>query len=124
MPLNLLLQKHDCCVSICHSKTPLDEIKNQLGSSEIIVLCCGDPEFVQASWIKQNAIIIDVGITYKEDKENPGESIVLGDCLFDEEMLQKVDKITPVPGGVGPMTITMLMNNLTHGWMRDNFDLR
>jgi len=44
--------------------------------------------------------------------------------VFNEELLEKVAKITPVPGGVGPMTITMLMNNITHGWMRDNFDLR
>ena len=72
---------------MCHSKTPLEEIKSLLGSSEIIVLCCGDPEFVQASWVKPDAILIDVGITYKEDKENPGESIVLGDCKFDEELL-------------------------------------
>ena len=67
MPLGLLLQKHDCCVSLCHKKTPLEEVKNQLSQSDIIILCCGDPEFVQASWVKPDAIVIDVGITYIED---------------------------------------------------------
>lgn len=65
-----------------------------------------------------------MGITYQEDREDPTKSMILGDCQFNEEMLKKVSKITRVPGGVGPMTITMLMNNLTNGWMRDNFTLR
>ena len=66
-------------------------------------------------------MVIDVGITYKEIEGNKRK--IFGDVNFDEEMLEKVSKITPVPGGVGPMTITMLLNNLIVGWMRQNFDL-
>ena len=63
MPLSLLLAKQDCCVAVCHSKTPLDELITQVQKADIVVACCGDAEFIQASWVKQDAIIIDVGIT-------------------------------------------------------------
>jgi 5,10-methylene-tetrahydrofolate dehydrogenase/methenyl tetrahydrofolate cyclohydrolase len=68
-------------------------------------------------------VVIDVGITYVGEKNGPGCEI-FGDVTFNEETLERVSRITPVPGGVGPMTITMLMNNLTQGWMRENFDFR
>lgn len=67
-------------------------------------------------------MVIDVGITYEEKPDQTGCEIY-GDVQFTEETLAKVSRITPVPGGVGPMTITMLMNNLTIGWMRQNFKL-
>ena len=61
-----------------------------------------------------------MGINYGEVN---GESNIFGDVQFNEETLQKVSKITPVPGGVGPMTVTMLMNNLSVAWTRQNYDL-
>ena len=97
---------------VCHLATPREEIINQIGNAEILVTCCGDPEFIQAEWVSEGTIIIDVGITYKHDEES-NDHMILGDCQFNEEMLRKVKRITPVPGGVGPMTVTMLMNNLT-----------
>ena len=68
-------------------------------------------------------MVIDVGITRVQDEDKLNEFMLKGDVEFTEETMNKVSKITPVPGGVGPMTITMLMNNLTLSWMRSNFDL-
>jgi 5,10-methylene-tetrahydrofolate dehydrogenase/methenyl tetrahydrofolate cyclohydrolase len=62
--------------------------------------------------------VIDVGITYKSTDQNMQGYEVDGDVQFDNEMIQKVGRITPVPGGVGPMTISMLMNNLVNGWVK------
>lgn len=119
MPLNLLLLKyHNAQVSVCHSKTPIAEVEKCVSEAEVLVAACGVPNFVQSEWIRPESIVIDVGITY-EQRENGCE--IFGDVTFSEETLKRVSKITPVPGGVGPMTITMLMNNLTQGWMRENF---
>lgn len=87
-----------------------------------MVAACGSPDFVRAEWLKEGAVVVDVGITYEEKPDGNGCEIY-GDVQFTEETLMKVSRITPVPGGVGPMTITMLMNNLTIGWMRQNFNL-
>lgn len=125
MPLNLLLMKyHDASVTVCHSKTSLKEVESSVNQADILVACCGVPSFVQSHWIKQGSIVIDVGITYKVTDQNSQGCEIYGDVNFCEETLERVSKITPVPGGVGPMTITMLMNNLTQGWMRENFDFR
>ena len=70
MPLNLLLMKyHNAAVSICHSKTPIDQVIKNVGEAEILVACCGVPNFVKSEWIKPESIVIDVGITYVP-KEN------------------------------------------------------
>ena len=75
---------------------------------------------MRAHWIKPEAIVIDVGISFVLDEENQSggepERITTGDIEFNEECLQRVSKITPVPGGVGPMTVTMLMANLVESW--------
>ena len=121
MPLNLLLNKYNATISLCHRKTKLEDMKERISEAEILISCCGDPEFIKPHWIKEGAIVIDVGISQVTDSQN--QSVILGDVCFEEETLQRVKHITPVPGGVGPMTITMLMNNLTVSWMRTNFDL-
>ena len=84
---------------------------------------CGVPSLVKADWLGENQVVIDVGITYVDgqDAMNPE---IYGDVEFSQETIDKVRKITPVPGGVGPMTVTMLMNNLSAGWIRQNFSLR
>lgn len=124
MPLNLLLlQRHDASTKVCHSNTSHNDLITSVGEADIVVACCGVPKLVKGKWLKEGATVIDVGITYNETTQNQAGCEIFGDVDFDEETLQKVSNITPVPGGVGPMTITMLMNNVTHGWVRQNFDL-
>ena len=85
-----------------------------------MIAACGVPGLVRAHWIKPEAIVIDVGINFVRDLESQderdSERIMTGDVELNEESLQRVTKITPVPGGVGPMTVTMLMANLVESW--------
>jgi methylenetetrahydrofolate dehydrogenase (NADP+) / methenyltetrahydrofolate cyclohydrolase len=100
-PMAQLLLKENCTVTITHSKTK--DLKAECLEADIIVAAVGIPELVKADWIKKDAIVIDVGIN-KTDKG------IVGDVAFDE--VSKVAKaLTPVPGGVGPMTIACLLKN-------------
>jgi methylenetetrahydrofolate dehydrogenase (NADP+)/methenyltetrahydrofolate cyclohydrolase len=106
---NLLSQKGwDCTVTICHSRTR--NLKEEVAQADIIVAALGKAEFVTADMVKQGAVVIDVGITrVPSDKTRSGWKL-LGDVKFDE-VAPKCSYITPVPGGVGPMTIISLMKN-------------
>lgn len=106
---NLLSQKGwDCTVTLCHSRTP--DLKDILLRSDIIIAALGKAEFVTGDMVKEGATVIDVGITrVKSDKAKSGWKL-LGDVKFDE-VAPKCAYITPVPGGVGPMTIISLMRN-------------
>ncbi len=106
---NLLSQKGwDCTVTICHSRTK--NLKEMVASADIVVAAIGISEFVTGDMIKPGAVVIDVGITrVKSDKTKSGWKL-LGDVKFDE-VAPKCSYITPVPGGVGPMTIISLMKN-------------
>ncbi len=106
---NLLSQKGwDCTVTLCHSRTP--DLKDILLRSDIIIAALGKAEFVTGDMVKEGATVIDVGITrVKSDKTKSGWKL-LGDVKFDE-VAPKCAYITPVPGGVGPMTIISLMRN-------------
>ena len=97
-----LLNKH-ATVTICHSKTK--DIKEITKQADILVAALGKPKFVTADMIKDGAVVIDVGINRNEDGK------LVGDVDF-ENVASKASYITPVPGGVGPMTIAMLMNNV------------
>ena len=100
-PMTQLLLKENCTVTITHSKTK--DLKAECLEADIIVAAVGIPELVKGDWIKKDAIVIDVGIN-KTDKG------IVGDIAFDE--VSKVAKaLTPVPGGVGPMTIACLLKN-------------
>jgi methylenetetrahydrofolate dehydrogenase (NADP+) / methenyltetrahydrofolate cyclohydrolase len=100
-PMTQLLLKENCTVTITHSKTK--DLKAECLEADIIVAAVGIPELVKGDWVKKNAIVIDVGIN-KTDKG------IVGDVAFDE--VSKVAKaLTPVPGGVGPMTIACLLKN-------------
>ena len=100
-PMTQLLLKENCTVTITHSKT-LD-LKGECLKGDIIVAAVGIPELVKGDWVKKDAIVIDVGI-------NKIEKGIVGDVAFDE--VSKVAKaLTPVPGGVGPMTIACLLKN-------------
>ena len=101
-PVSLLLLNNDCTVTITHSKTVgLAEIVRQ---ADVLVAACGCPKMVKKDWIKPGAIIIDVGINRLEDGK------LCGDVDF-EEVSEVASYITPVPGGVGPMTVAMLLEN-------------
>lgn len=106
---NLLSQKGwDCTVTLCHSCTK--NLKEVVSQADIIIAALGQAEFVTADMVKEGAVIIDVGITrVKSDKTKSGWKL-LGDVKFDE-VAPKCSYITPVPGGVGPMTIISLMKN-------------
>jgi methylenetetrahydrofolate dehydrogenase (NADP+) / methenyltetrahydrofolate cyclohydrolase len=100
-PMAQLLLKENCTVTITHSKTK--DLKAECLEADIIVAAVGIPELVKADWVKKDTIVIDVGIN-KTDKG------IVGDVAFDE--VSKVAKaLTPVPGGVGPMTIACLLKN-------------
>ncbi len=105
-PIALLLMQRNATVTMCHSRTQgLDEICR---NADILVVAAGKRTFVKGSWIKPGACVIDVGIHH--DKSAEGESSIAGDVDF-AEAVNVAGLITPVPGGVGPMTIAMLLAN-------------
>ncbi|HEY9778285.1 MAG TPA: bifunctional methylenetetrahydrofolate dehydrogenase/methenyltetrahydrofolate cyclohydrolase FolD [Planktothrix sp.] len=105
-PAALLLMQHNATVTVCHSKSEqLDEICR---SADILVVAAGRKQFVKGSWVKPGACVIDVGIHH--DKNEQGQSEICGDVEF-AEASRVAAWITPVPGGVGPMTIAMLLSN-------------
>ncbi len=100
-PMALLLLQENCTVTICHSKT--QNLKEICSYADILVAAIGRPEFVKADMVKEGAVVIDVGI-------NRTENGLVGDVDFNA-VQEKASYITPVPGGVGPMTIAMLLEN-------------
>ena len=100
-PMAQLLLKENCTVTIVHSKTK--DLKIECLKADILVAAVGVPNLVKGDWVKKDAIVIDVGINKVDDK-------IVGDVDFDN-VKDKVKAITPVPGGVGPMTIACLLKN-------------
>lgn len=111
-PISILLsQKGDfanATVTVAHSRTK--DLKALLNKADIIVSALGVPNFVKADMVKPGAVVIDVGITRLEDASRPRGYRIVGDVDF-EQVAEKASYITPVPGGVGPMTIAMLLKN-------------
>ena len=107
-PMAQLLLKESCTVTTVHSKT--ENIKSICKNADILIAAIGKPEFVNSDWVKEGAIIIDVGIN--RIKINDEKSKLVGDVLF-SDVEHKVSAISPVPGGVGPMTIACLLRNTT-----------
>jgi len=108
MPVALLLVRSNATVTICHSRTKnLSEVVRQ---ADILVAAVGRPEMVKGSWIKPGAVVIDVGINRVDDPNAKRGYRLVGDVDFDEAK-EVAGVITPVPGGVGPMTIAMLLTN-------------
>lgn len=108
---SLLMQKSypgDCTVTVCHSHTA--NIKEECQAADIIVAAMGQPGFVTADMVKEGAVVIDVGTTRIPDATRKSGFRLCGDVRFDE-VAPKCSYITPVPGGVGPMTICSLMRN-------------
>ena len=108
MPVSLLLLKENATITICHSRTKdLPQITKE---ADILIAAIGRPEMVKGSWIKPSAVVVDVGVNRVEDSSKKRGYRLVGDVDF-EEALEVASAITPVPGGVGPLTIAMLMKN-------------
>ncbi|OOB75397.1 bifunctional 5,10-methylene-tetrahydrofolate dehydrogenase/5,10-methylene-tetrahydrofolate cyclohydrolase [Clostridium haemolyticum] len=104
-PVAQLLLKENATVTICHSKT--ENLKEICSKADILVAAVGKPKFITKEYVKEGAVVIDVGTSSVEGK-------LVGDVCFDE-VIEKAGFVTPVPGGVGAMTTTMLIKNLCEG---------
>jgi methylenetetrahydrofolate dehydrogenase (NADP+) / methenyltetrahydrofolate cyclohydrolase len=108
MPVALLLVRADATVTICHSRSK--DLPGIVRSADILIAAVGRAQMVRGDWIKPGAVVIDVGVNRIDDPTHPKGSRLVGDVCF-EEAKEVAGAITPVPGGVGPMTIAMLMKN-------------
>ncbi|HQX16515.1 MAG TPA: bifunctional methylenetetrahydrofolate dehydrogenase/methenyltetrahydrofolate cyclohydrolase FolD [Anaerolineales bacterium] len=108
MPAALLLMSRNATVTVCHSRTK--DLPGIARAADILIVAIGKAEFVRGEWIKPGAAVIDVGINSKPDATRKSGYRLVGDVNFDEAK-EVAGFITPVPGGVGPMTIAMLMRN-------------
>ena len=111
-PISILMSQKgpfgNATVTLAHSRT--EDLSSLTKSADIIVMALGIPEFLTASMVKKGAVIIDVGITRVHDSSHPKGYVIKGDVAYND-VAQKASAMTPVPGGVGPMTIAMLLQN-------------
>jgi len=111
-PISILMSQKgpagNATVTVAHSRT--EQLAELTRQADIIVMALGIPEYLTADMVKEGATIIDVGITRVADASHPKGYVIKGDVKFDE-VAQKAQFITPVPGGIGPMTIAMLLKN-------------
>ena len=112
MPVALLLVKRDATVTICHSRSK--DLPGICRSADVLIAAVGRPEMVKADWIKPGAVVIDVGTNRVDDPTSEKGYRLAGDVAFDEAK-EVAGWISPYPGGVGPMTITMLLRNTVRG---------
>ncbi|MCC6146192.1 MAG: bifunctional methylenetetrahydrofolate dehydrogenase/methenyltetrahydrofolate cyclohydrolase FolD [Anaerolineaceae bacterium] len=112
MPVALLLIRANATVTICHSRS--NDLPGICRGADVLIAAVGRPEMVKRDWVKPGAVVIDVGINRIEDPNAPKGSRLVGDVAYDE-VAEVAGAITPVPGGVGPMTIAMLMQNTLRG---------
>jgi 5,10-methylene-tetrahydrofolate dehydrogenase/methenyl tetrahydrofolate cyclohydrolase len=108
MPVALLLVERNATVTICHSRTK--DLKGVISQADVLVCAVGRPEMVRGDWIKPGAVVIDVATVKVDDPGSEKGYKWVGDVAFDEAV-EVASAITPVPGGVGPMTIAMLLQN-------------
>ena len=113
-PLCDTKKKNNLCFYIDSKTKNIEELTRQ---ADIVVAAVGRPLMVKKDWIKEGAIVIDVGINRVNHPENPGKTKLVGDVDFDE-VLSVASAITPVPGGVGPMTIACLLKNTVDAAIR------
>ncbi|NMC85324.1 MAG: bifunctional 5,10-methylenetetrahydrofolate dehydrogenase/5,10-methenyltetrahydrofolate cyclohydrolase, partial [Anaerolineaceae bacterium] len=111
MPVALLLVRANATVTICHSRTK--NLPEVVRNADVLVAAVGKAEMVRGDWVKPGAVVIDVGINRVEDASRPRGYRLVGDVNY-AEVSQVAGAITPVPGGVGPLTIAMLLRNTLH----------
>ncbi|KAI5853144.1 formate--tetrahydrofolate ligase-domain-containing protein [Morchella snyderi] len=108
-PVSYLLKNADATVTVCHSRTK--GIQDFIKQADILVAAIGQPQFVKGDWLKPGAVVIDVGTNYIKDATRKSGERLVGDVDY-ESAKEVASKITPVPGGVGPMTVAMLLQNV------------
>lgn len=108
IPVAQLLRQRNCTVVQCHSQTV--DLANWVRQADVVVAACGVPEMIRGDWIRHGAVVIDVGINFVADR-------IVGDVCYDEAV-RDAAAITPVPGGVGPVTIAMLLQNVVDSFER------
>jgi len=108
LPLSLLLMKEMATVTVCHKETI--DIVSHLKMADIVISACGCPQMIKKDWLKPGVVVIDVGINTISDSTKKSGYRLVGDVDF-ENVKDIAAKITPVPGGVGPMTVAMLLSN-------------
>ena len=108
-PVSALLRNADATVTVCHSRS--QHLEGHIKQADVLVAAIGKPNFVKGDWLKPGAVVIDVGTNYVRDESKKSGQRLVGDVDF--ESAEKVaSKITPVPGGVGPMTVAVLLQNV------------
>ncbi|MBN9412637.1 MAG: bifunctional methylenetetrahydrofolate dehydrogenase/methenyltetrahydrofolate cyclohydrolase FolD [Candidatus Paracaedimonas acanthamoebae] len=112
-PLAMLLLKEDCSVTVLHSKSR--NISDITKTADILVAAVGQPQFIQQEWVKPGAIVLDVGINHIQGQK--GQMEIVGDVDF-ENVSHVASAITPVPGGIGPMTVASLLENTVEAALR------
>ncbi|THY21744.1 FTHFS-domain-containing protein [Aureobasidium pullulans] len=108
-PVSYLLKNADATVTVCHSKTK--DLPGYVKNADIVVAAIGAPGFVKGEWLKEGAVVIDVGTNYIPDESKKSGQRLVGDVDY-ESAVEVASHITPVPGGVGPMTVAMLLRNV------------
>lgn len=112
LPVSMLLLHRNATLTVCHSRTK--DLPGVVREADILVAAVGRPEMVRGDWIKPGAVVIDVGVNAVDDPSRDKGYRLVGDVAFDEAK-EVASAITPVPGGVGPMTIAMLLRNTLDG---------
>ena len=115
LPIALLLMKEMATVTVCHKETI--DIINHLKMADIVISACGQPQLIKKEWLKEGVVVIDVGINTIPDSSKKSGYRIVGDVDF-ENVKEIAHKITPVPGGVGPMTVAMLLSNTLNSFKR------
>jgi len=119
LPISLMLMNRNATVTVCHKYTGKDTLKEYLINADIIISGCGQPRMITGDWVKQGVIIIDIGINHVKDDNTIAKTRIVGDVDYDS-VFDKASYITPVPGGIGPMTISMLMENTFNSFKNQN----
>ncbi|KAH0542056.1 hypothetical protein FGG08_003521 [Glutinoglossum americanum] len=108
-PVSHLLRNADATVTVCHRRT--EGLENFIKHADVVVVAIGQPNYVKGEWLKPGAVVIDVGTNYIPDESKKSGQRLVGDVDFDSA-IEVASQITPVPGGVGPMTVAMLLQNV------------
>lgn len=108
-PVSMMLLQKNCTVTVCHSKTK--NLKDFTSQADILVVAMGKPEFITSEYVKEGAVVVDVGIHRTESGK------IVGDVMFDD-VVSKVEAITPVPKGIGRCTVAMLFSNVVESYLK------
>ncbi|MCK4589146.1 MAG: bifunctional methylenetetrahydrofolate dehydrogenase/methenyltetrahydrofolate cyclohydrolase FolD [Nanoarchaeota archaeon] len=116
-PIALLLMENNATVTVCHSKT--NNLKEKTSKADILIVATGVPKLIKKNMVRGGAVVVDVGVSRIEDLTKKKGYYLSGDVDF-EEVKESVSYISPVPGGVGPMTVAMLMENTLEAYKSQN----